>query len=92
MDRHEVELGELREEEFPAAASLVARAMRDLPYASAIWGTDVERRERGLLGLMRLYLPRMQAAALAARRRETLVGIVGLAPPGTCIPRLGDSL
>lgn len=92
MDEYVVEIADLRPDEYRAAAELVARAMRDLPYAVAIWGNKPERRQRGLRILMDLLLPIMKRPPLCARHQGLLVGIVGAAPPSTCVPAPGESL
>lgn len=92
MESYPVEIGDLRPDEYDAAAGLVGRAMRDLPYAVAIWGQKPERRQRGLKLLMELLLPIAKSPALCARHDGVLVGIVGAAPPGTCTPQPTESL
>ncbi len=92
MDGYTVEIDTLRPDEYGEAAELVGRAMRDLPYAVAIWGDNPERRFRALQRLMDLLLPLMKATPICARYEGTLAGIVGVAPPGTCAPTPSESL
>lgn len=92
MDEYSVEIRELHSDEYREAADLVGRAMRDLPYAAAIWGNRPERRFRGLQRLMDLLLPMMKSPPLSAWHEGILVGIVGAAPPGTCVPTPSESL
>jgi hypothetical protein len=92
MDEYLIEIGDLRPDEYRAAAELVGRAMRDLPYAVAIWGNNPDRRARGLRLLMDLLLPITKRPPLCARHEGLLVGIVGAAPPGTCVPAPAESL
>ncbi len=92
VDEYVVEIGDLHPDENREAAALVGRAMRDLPYAVAIWGDDPDRRLHSLESLMDLLLPLMKRPPLCARHNGVLAGIVGAAPPGTCVPAPIESL
>ncbi|OEY67670.1 GNAT family N-acetyltransferase [Marinobacter sp. X15-166B] len=74
------------------AATLCARAMRDNPLHLAVFGgPDTRRQQRlqrllaGLLG----YILR-KGDLLGAYRNGTLVGVLGLLPPGRCRPTWRD--
>src|SRR3989304_1995650 len=71
----EVAIGELERHELPLAAGVVGRAFGGHPPSLPIPGHDPRAR---LIG--------MERAPLVARRAGWIVGVCGMAPPGTCQP------
>ena len=86
-----IEVRDLRPDEVPAAVGVLARGMRDNPLHVAAYGPDPERRfrchARLLRGLFRA-LPAQQP--ICAIRGDTLVGVTGVAPVGTCQPTVAQ--
>jgi hypothetical protein len=88
-----VEVAELHASEVPAAIGVLARGMRDNPLHVAVFGFDPERRRRRLERFFRAFFRVIGAQTpLAAHDGGTLVGVTGIAPPGTCQPRVRDEL
>ena len=82
-----IEVRDLRAEEVPAAVGVLARGMRDNPLHVAAYGTDPERRLRCHGRLMRAVLTGFPSQEpICAIRDGELVGVTGVAPPGTCQP------
>jgi ribosomal protein S18 acetylase RimI-like enzyme len=73
------------------AISVLSRGMRDNPNNLAAFGRDPIRRERCLrrmfAGLFRVMSSQQPLCALD---RDTLVGITGVAPPGSCQPNVAE--
>lgn len=80
-----VAIRQARPEEMAGATGVTARAFRDNPMTLACWGPDPARRERDLRLLFSEFLPSLACAPLIALQGETVVGILGMAPPGTCL-------
>ena len=71
----------------PAAIGVLARGMRDNPLHVAALGPDPERRVRGLERMFGALFRVMKAQRpIAALDGDTVVGVTGDAPPGTCQP------
>ncbi len=87
-----IELRPLHRNDYRAAASVAARALRDNPINRAIFGDDPRRRLTGTEAAFRALLPVLQCPPLGAYQGGTLVGIIGVAPPGTCVPSLPRQL
>ncbi len=88
-----VEVGELPGAEVPEAVGVLARGMRDNPLHVAAFGADPERRRRRLERFFGAFFRVMRAQTpLAAHDAGTLVGVTGVAPPGTCQPAIRDEL
>ncbi len=83
-----VEVDDLSSDDAAAAARLATQALRDNPMYVAVYGRDPRRRERGLYVLNYSSLVLGRAPHLCARQRGRLVGVLGLAPPGTPYPTL----
>jgi len=67
--------------------------MRDNPAHVAAFGADPERRQRRLERFFRAFFKAMRAQTpLAAYDAGTLVGVTGVAPPGTCQPAMFEEL
>jgi ribosomal protein S18 acetylase RimI-like enzyme len=73
------------------AVGVLSRGMRDNPNNIAAFGPDPERREHclrrlfaGLFGAVSSQQP------LCALDGEALVGVTGVAPPGSCQPTFGE--
>ncbi|HSJ18013.1 MAG TPA: GNAT family N-acetyltransferase [Solirubrobacterales bacterium] len=82
-----IEVRDLRKDELPAAVGVLARGMRDNPLHVAAYGTDPEWRLRCHERLMRAVLTGSPTPEpISALRDGTLVGVTGVAPPGTCQP------
>lgn len=79
----------LPQESIPAAARLLARSMRDNPLHQRVFGhreTHIEPLLEGAFAAV-LEAQLRTGLVLSAYRDERLVGVVGMAAPGTC--RLG---
>jgi GNAT superfamily N-acetyltransferase len=88
-----VEVGDLPAAEVPEAVAVLARGMRDNPLHVAAFGADPERRRRRLVRFFRAFFRVMRTQTpLAAHDAGTLVGVTGIAPPGTCQPGILDEL
>jgi GNAT superfamily N-acetyltransferase len=89
----DLELRDLEREEIPAAVGVLSRGMRDNPLHVAAFGPDPDRRRRSLErmfgGLFRVL---MSQPPLGAWRDGELVGVTGIAPPGTCRPGAAQRL
>jgi ribosomal protein S18 acetylase RimI-like enzyme len=89
----ELNLRDLERSEIPAAVGVLSRGMRDNPLHVAAFGPDPERRRRNLRrmfgGLFRVL---MAQPPLGAWRDGELVGVTGIAPPGTCRPGAAQQL
>ena len=72
----------LRPDEVRLAAAVLARGMRDNPLHVAALGSPPQRRQRVLAALFRAVLPLLPGAPLAARQAGTIVGVLGMTPPG----------
>ncbi len=70
--------------ELPAAADLLARAMRDDPMHRAVFGPDAAHRVDRLRCLFAALLPVMGRLPLSAWDGDRLVGVLGHFAPGTC--------
>jgi ribosomal protein S18 acetylase RimI-like enzyme len=82
-----IEVRDLRAEEVPAAVGVLARGMRDNPLHLAAYGPDPQRRLRCHARLMRgLFSAFPAQQPIGAIRGDTLVGVTGVAPVGTCQP------
>jgi GNAT superfamily N-acetyltransferase len=80
----EVEIRDLRRDEIPFAAGVLARGMRDNPGAVAVYGDDPLRRVHDLEAQFRTFLPASRHPPLVACRAGVIVGVLGMAPPGGC--------
>ena len=82
-----VELRDLQRADIPAAVGVLARGMRDNPLHVAAYGDDPERRLRCHTLLMRgLFTAFGAQQPIGAWDGETLIGVTGSAPAGTCQP------
>jgi ribosomal protein S18 acetylase RimI-like enzyme len=82
-----VEVRDLRRDEFPVAVAVLARGMRDNPLHVAAFGTNRERRRRRLEGQFAALFELMtEQTPICAVQSGTIVGVTGIAPPGTCRP------
>jgi ribosomal protein S18 acetylase RimI-like enzyme len=92
-ERESVEVRDLRPDEVEDAVGVLARGMRDNPLHVAAYGEDPERRlachARLMRGLFRAF-PAQEP--ICAVREGRLVGVTGVAPPGTCQPTAGQRL
>jgi ribosomal protein S18 acetylase RimI-like enzyme len=88
-----VEVRDLRADELPAAIRLLARGFRDEPLQIASLGADPERRHQRLLVLFAAVFDIMNGQTpLVALDGGTMVGVTGVAPPGTCQPSVTQLL
>jgi hypothetical protein len=92
-DRPIVLVRDIRPDEYPAAVALLARGFRDNPLPMATYGADPDRRQRALsivfgsmFRIMRSQTP------LVALEGDTIVGVTGISPPGTCQPSGGQTV
>jgi ribosomal protein S18 acetylase RimI-like enzyme len=87
-ERPVVEVRDLRPDEFAVVVPLLARGFRDNPIPTSLFGRDPERRRQCLEmmfgGLFRVILAGQPP--LVALDGETIVGVAGIAAPGTCQP------
>jgi ribosomal protein S18 acetylase RimI-like enzyme len=82
-----IEVRDLRPGEVPEAVGVLARGMRDNPLHVAAYGEDPDRRLRCHARLMRgLFRAFAAQQPICAVRDDTLVGVTGVAPVGTCQP------
>jgi predicted N-acetyltransferase YhbS len=86
------EIRTLHSAEVPAAAQLLARAMRDDPMHKTVFGPDAHHRLGRLTCFFSLLLPQMSEAPLAAWEADRLVGVLGFFPPGTCRPPVAEQV
>ena len=78
---------DLRRDEFPVAVAVLARGMRDNPLHVAAFGTNPERRRRRLeIQFAALFELMTEQTPICAVENDTIVGVTGIAPPGTCRP------
>lgn len=82
----EITISEAGPEEMGFAAGVLARGMRDNPIHQAAMGRDSLVRMRTLERFFGRLLPLMRQAPICARRGDVIVGVLGMAPPGTCQP------
>lgn len=88
-----IEVRDLRADEVSSAVGVLARGMRDNPLHVAAYGADPEWRIRCHARLMRAVLTGSGTLEpICALRDGTLVGVTGVAPPGTCQPTVGQRL
>ncbi len=88
----EVSIGDVGRQEMVFAAGVLGRGMRDNPMAFAVFGHDPLRRMRASERAFRSVLPLMKRPPLCARRGDWIVGVCGMAPPGTCQPSPPEQL
>lgn len=79
--------------ELAQIVGVIARGMRDNPVHIAAFGDDPARRVRRISRLFNLVLPTVGTSLLTARRADgTIVGVLGMAPPGRCQPTMAQNL
>ena len=81
-----ITVDEVGRHEMGSAAGVLARGMRDNPVHEAAFGEDPSERRRILERFFGSFLPTMRRAPICARSGHEIVGVLGLAPPGTCQP------
>jgi predicted N-acetyltransferase YhbS len=92
-ERPLVEVRVLHPDEFPAAIRLLARGFRDEPLQIASLGPDPVRRHQRILVLFGALFEIMdRRAPLVALDGGRMVGVTGVAPPGTCQPSMTSHL
>lgn len=81
-----VQLRDMRPHHVPAAAKLLARAMADNPTHEAVFGEAMNAPDRQLVRLFVAVVSLVQSrgSLVGAWNGETLVGLVGMLPPGAC--------
>jgi ribosomal protein S18 acetylase RimI-like enzyme len=87
MDSRGQDLGvrPARPDELDRATAVTVRAFLDSPMTVACWGAEAGRRERGLQSLFGVFLQAMPTTPIIALREDTVVGVLGMSPPGTCL-------
>ena len=80
----EVAVGELGRHELKFAAGVLGRAFRDNPIVIAVQGDNPLRRMRSAERVFGSFVSLLEQPPLAARRADWIVGVCGMAPPGTC--------
>src|SRR3989304_2700227 len=88
----EVAISDMGRHELTFAAGVLGRGFRDNPITVAVVGDDPLRRMRGVERVLGAYVRLMDHPPLAARRGDWIVGVCGMAPPGTCPPPLLQQL
>lgn len=87
------EIRVLRRDRVAEAADVLADGMRDNPLHVAAYGTDPRRRLRYHYQLVLALLDTATTLQLiCALRAGVIVGVAGIAPPGTCQPSLRQRL
>jgi ribosomal protein S18 acetylase RimI-like enzyme len=79
-----VEIRDLHATQYPKAACLLARAMRDDPMHEAVFGRHAHRRLRQLGRFFSTLLPLIDSAPLSAWEADQLIGVAAFFPPGAC--------
>jgi ribosomal protein S18 acetylase RimI-like enzyme len=73
------------------AIGVLSRGMRDNPNNIAAFGSDPDRRERCMRRMFTgLFATMSSQQPLGALDGEALVGVTGVAPPGSCQPTVGE--
>lgn len=84
-ERPTVEVRDLVPDDIPASIGVLARGMRDNPMHIALYGADPDRRERAITRMFTGFFRMFRAQTpLVAVDGGTIVGVTGVAPPGTC--------
>ncbi len=82
-----VEVRDIQPGEYPTAVSLLAEGFRDNPLPTVMLGPHADRRVRGLERLFGAMFRVMDSQTpLVATDGSSIVGVTGIAPPGTCQP------
>ncbi|MDF5751360.1 GNAT family N-acetyltransferase [Spongiactinospora sp. TRM90649] len=82
-----IEVRDLRREEIPQAVGVLARGMRDNPLHFAAYGVDPEQRVRSHALLVRgLFTTSPHQRPIVAVHEGRVVGVTGVAAPGSCQP------
>src|SRR3990172_10982974 len=84
----EVAISDMARHELTFAAGVVGGGFRDNPITVAVVGGDPLRRMRGAELVLGSAVALMDHPPLLARRGDWIVGVCGMAPPGTCHPPL----
>lgn len=90
-----LEIGALDAPEVGEALSVISRGMRDNPIHVAAFGDDPRRRMQSLRRFFGAAFAVMglQEHMLVARGEDgTIVGVMGMMPPGDCLPGPGQQL
>jgi ribosomal protein S18 acetylase RimI-like enzyme len=88
-----VEVRDLLPDEIQSAVGVLCRGMRDNPMNVAVLGGDPEQRQRLLARMFASFFRVFRAQTpLVAIDDATIVGVAGVAPPGTCQPRPSQRL
>ena len=88
----EVAISDMARHELTFAAGVLGRGFRDNPITVAVVGGDPLRRMRGAERVLGSAVALMDHPPLLARRGDWIVGVCGMAPPGTCHPPLLQQL
>jgi ribosomal protein S18 acetylase RimI-like enzyme len=78
----DIEIGELRRDELPAAGALLGRAYRDNPFMVAFIGDNADDRLTAMEVIHGTRVSALNPPAIAAHRDGTLVGVCGFDAPG----------
>src|SRR5699024_2924510 len=87
-------VSELPRSNLPEAVQLCADAMRNNPLHTHVFGkhpVTCDKRSRVFLGASMRYIHR-RGHLYGIYFRTSLVGVVGVLPPGACRPRMFDAL
>jgi ribosomal protein S18 acetylase RimI-like enzyme len=90
-----LEIGALEASEIEEALGVISRGMRDNPIHIAAFGNDPERRKKSLHRFFGAAFDVMglQEHMLVARSEDgAIVGVMGMMPPGDCLPGPGQQV
>jgi ribosomal protein S18 acetylase RimI-like enzyme len=83
----EIVMEDLARADYPEAVEVLALGMRDSPIHVAAFGDDPETRVNSLRHLFRgIFKASKTFRPMCARADGRIVGVCGIAPPGTCRP------
>ena len=82
----DIEIGELRRDEIPAAGALLGRAYRDNPFMVAFIGDNPDHRFQAMELIHGTRVSTLAPLAIVARRDGKLVGVCGFDAPGAPLP------
>jgi ribosomal protein S18 acetylase RimI-like enzyme len=92
-ERPVVEVRDFVPDDLARVIGVLTRGMHDNPVNVAMFGNDSARRQRRLMRVFTGYFRMFRAQTpIVAVDDGTIVGVTGVAPPGTCQPGLSQQL
>jgi ribosomal protein S18 acetylase RimI-like enzyme len=88
----EVVVNDVARREMPSVAGVLGRGYRDAPLTRAIYGDDPVQRLRAAGRVMGARVSVMNLPLLVARRGDVIIGVCGMAPPGSCQPSVAQRM